>query len=511
MKSRSLLISAFMVCILTGVPNSDSSQWSEYLADSQRTGYSASNGPEVPVVLWEVNLSGSFDTPPFIIEDKVLILWKDSRHHALKEKVLLIDLLTGEIFQEFSQSGPIIFSMVFPVGDQIVGTCGGDIYEVDLVEGEVTRLTETPEKGPHMYPVILKDKMVISTMPVVCLSIPDFEMIWSLENVAVAPDLRPLSLAGDEHISAFLMTENGVPQLLVVEPSTGMLKWVSDPLPAALWLALGENTIYCGGRTLWAFDHSGKEIWHYTPEERIVSNIVLGPNGAFFADRAHNLYGVDSQGNLVWRTDYEGSSSFLETHLVGAGDILYCIGNLGDNPADTTKSYVAAYSMEDGSKLWTLEFGSSHYIKAPPAVARGILVLGKNNGEMIAFASDPDLFLEQGNAFLSEGLNDQAINSYKKAAQLYEKEGDLNKSQEMQEKVYELENQQKSTPEPSTPPESSSPSIPPDTTSAATPQSTLPESPPPESIVSTLQMVALAVTVIGIFTAYYLIRRKKTK
>jgi hypothetical protein len=37
------------------------------------------------------------------------------------------------------------------------------------------------------------------------------DTIWALEEVAVAPDLRPLSLAGNEHISAFLMTENGVP------------------------------------------------------------------------------------------------------------------------------------------------------------------------------------------------------------------------------------------------------------------------------------------------------------
>jgi outer membrane protein assembly factor BamB len=485
MKTMRLLVSAFTVCILVSVPSSDSSQWTEYLANSQRTGYSADNGPEVPFLLWEVNLSGSFDTP-FILEDNVLILWKDSRHHALKEKVLLIDLLTGDILQEFNQSGPIIFSIAFPVNDQIIGTCGGNIYEVDLAKTEVTQVAKTPEKGPHMYPIILKDKIIISTMPVVCLSTSNFDTIWTLEDAAVAPDFRPLSLAGNEHISAFLMTENGVPQLLVVEP-TGMLKWVSDPLPAALWLTLGENSIYCGGRNLWAFDYSGKEIWHYTPEERIVSNIVLGPKDAFFADCAHNLYRVDSQGNLVWRTGYEGSSSFLETHLVGAGDSLYCIGNLGDNPADITKSYVAAYSMEDGSQMWNLEFGSSHHIKAPPAVAGGILVVGKNNGEMIALASDPDLFLEQGDAFLSNGLKDQAIDSYEKAAQLYEKEGDLDKSQELQEKISELEDQREPTIEPSVPP----------------------ESPPVISNFFIVGIAVLAITLFGIFIVYYFVKHKK--
>ena len=54
--------------------------------------------------------------------------------------------------------------------------------------------------------------------------------------------------------------------------------------------------------------------------------------------------------------------------------------------------------------------------------------------------ADPDLLVDQAETFSSKGLKDQAINAYKRAADLYEEQGNISQSQRIKEKIYELEN-----------------------------------------------------------------------
>jgi beta propeller repeat protein len=54
--------------------------------------------------------------------------------------------------------------------------------------------------------------------------------------------------------------------------------------------------------------------------------------------------------------------------------------------------------------------------------------------------ADPDLLVDQAETFLSKDMKDHAINAYKRAADLYEEQGDLSQSQEIKEKIYNLEN-----------------------------------------------------------------------
>ncbi len=484
MKNKILFISVFMMCTFASAQGFNSCEWVQYLGDPQRTGYSACNGPETPEVLWKVSMPGGFDTSPFIVDNKVLILWKNS-HGFVEAKVLLLDLLTGKILQEFYDPQ---LSRVFPVDDRIIGGSGSYVYEIDLVSATRTLLTVTPKKGSLLYPVVLTEKIVFPATPVVCLSTSDFDVIWSLEDVMLDPELDLFNLAGDEDILAFIMQD----QLYVIDSSTGVLKWTSEPLTLALWVVLGKDAIYCGGRNLWAFNRNGSEIWDFVPDERIVSNIVLGLDGLYFADEENTLYKIDMNGNLIWKTYWQVSPWYYKTHLIGAGDTLYCIGNYG-KPDLVARTHVSAYNMEDGNMIWDLEFGSSCYIKGPPATAEGILVIGNTNGELIALASDPELYKKQGDAFLSENLKEEAISSYEKAAELYEKKGDLKKSQEIQEKIYELENPQETMP----------PTTPPETTLA-------PTSPPPPEI-STLIPISVLVfaSMVGIFFAYYFIKQRK--
>ena len=518
MKTRKKYIVVLTVLFLTlaNVSCSDPGEWTDYLGNSQRTGYSTGSGPDMPEVLWKVSTPGAFDTSPFIVGGEVLVLWKNDMYHLSKTKVILLDLMTGDILEEVIPPVPEEYHIfeVFPVDNRIIGLSFRGIYEIDVASGKTVLLTKIPEKSSNLqetqqtdsedrtgrpfyytsnrYPLILEDKIVFPTSPAVCFSKSDFSTVWNLEEVAPNLSLDTYSVVGDRDI-VFFLAKNGVSQLIAVDLQSGALKWVSDPLPLALWLALGDDTVYCGGRSLWAFKRDGSSLWEFSPAEDIVSNVVVGPNGIYCADAAHNLYKIDPNGNLIWKVEWQGSPCF-QSHLIGAGDILYSIENLGDSAIEPSGSQVTAYSMEDGSKLWCLYFGDSSWTRAPPALANGILVVGRVGGTITAVASDPELYMLQGDAYLSKGNTEKAINSYEKAAELYEKKGDTSRSQEILNRIQDLENQ----------PGSSTPSSPEPTA--------LPESPPPRqsSWILISAGVISAGILAGILIAYYLFKRKKS-
>ncbi|MBU7016103.1 MAG: hypothetical protein HXS44_01235 [Theionarchaea archaeon] len=303
LKNETLLILAFMICSL-GNTCFDSSEWTNYLGNPQRTAYSPCNGVDTPVELWTIDIPGDFGTP-FIVGDTVSVLWNNTSM-PMESEIFLIDVLTGEVLQESGQIG--FPSGIFPVGDRIIGVYGENIYEIDPVQGKTSLLAVIPKKS-HSYPVVLEDRIIFPTIPAVCLS-SDFDVVWTLDTQN--PDLNLLSLAADEYIAALLMSENGIPHLFVVDSSTGVIKWVSDPLPAALWVALGKDALYCGGDYVWAFDQSGLCTWEFVPRERIVSNMVLGPDALYCAD-GNNLYKVDTNGNLLWEA---GTGWMLEDKVV---------------------------------------------------------------------------------------------------------------------------------------------------------------------------------------------------
>jgi len=433
-------------------------------------------------------------------------------------------MITGDVVQKFGQY-KYIFHEVFPVDGHVICLHGLRLYEIDLESKKITLLAEIPGKssssfsGYHSvirgnmgavfhyvfnrYPLILEDKIIIPAGPGVCLSRADYKIVWNLMDKTKDPDLDTYTAAGDESTAFLIAGKRGFSYILAVDPSTGELKWMSEDLPLARWLVLGNDTVFCGGEKLWAFSRDGLNLWEFTPEDKIITNIVLGPDGVYFADCAKNLYKIDLGGNFIWKTTWEGNQYF-QSHLIGAGNILYCVENLGESALETSESQVTAYRMEDGSKLWSLSLGSPGWVRRVPTVAQGILVIGTMDGDLIALASDPELYMQQGDAYLSKGTTEKAINSYETAAELYEKRGDTSRSQEILNLIQELENQPpvSATPEPTTPPEST----------FATPEPTaVPESPPPQSswILISAGVISAGI-LVGILIACYLFKRKKS-
>ncbi len=447
---------ALMCCTFLGADFN--SGWVHYLGNPQRTAYVSGNGPDIPEILWKVRIScygrdwtgkktygpGVFDTSPFIVGGEVLALWKDSIYNTSATIVICVDLLTGEIFQEekvCSEEG--YFLSIFPVNNRIIGKSLWSLDEFDPVFGKVELLAETPQKGfgSNDYPVLLENKCIIYTTPAICFSSSDFSVLWSLGDVTES-DWVLTNAAGDEDLVIFIMNKGlfgdySTQRIFAVDPSTGAPKWESDSIVGVRWLALGRDTVYCAGNKLWAFDKNGSKKWEFIPENTIRSNLVLGPDAVYCADAENNLYKVDLNGNLVWKIDYEGTP-FFQTHLLGTGDILYCIGSFPDEEMNPHQSQITAYSMVDGSEIWKIGRGAFGGVNGSPAIADGILVIGTMDGEIVAFASDPELFVKQGDAFVSMESREKAGDSYRKAVNLYEKKGNIEKAEEIKKRISEL-------------------------------------------------------------------------
>jgi outer membrane protein assembly factor BamB len=332
---KKLIFIAVLICIITYAECQDPCKWTDFLGNPQRTAYTACAGPDTPVELWKVEMPGDFDTPPFIIGDTVLMLWKDSAYHPGKSKVIQLDLLTGEVLQQIETDQ--LFFKIFLVDDQVFGASGLELYIIDLESGESTLLTSFSGRtfgGTLIYPVILEDRIVFPTTPAVCLSRSDFDTLWNLNRITREKDLIPGDLAGDETLVVVLVYTEGGDRILSVNPLTGLQRWKSGILPSASWLALDDNRVCCAGERLWAFDRRGSNLWEFTPEKHVVSNIVVGPDSVYIVDAANNLYRIDVDGNLIWKTTWEGfilctergSILCCDTYLVGAGDIIYCVG-----------------------------------------------------------------------------------------------------------------------------------------------------------------------------------------
>lgn len=488
-----------MECVSPG----ESCQWNQYLGDPGRTAYAGCSAPESAEVLWEVTLDG-VSGMPFIIGDKVIVLsqfysfFPSELESAPPSNVTVIDLLTGALLKKVvPEKEPV---GVYPVGGNVLIDAGTMLYELDLSSEEVVPVSQIPGRcfclsGCH--PVILADRIIFPTTPVVCLSRDDYHTVWNLET-----SLGPLypenaeikDIAASANQVVIILEEKEGKKLLAVDTETGELIWMKNLM--ATRVATDGSVGLVGGDNVYAIDaETGKPLWIFEVEYTW-SNIAVGPHAVYFTDAQNYLYAVDKEtGQLKWKSPWEEGEWI--TYIIEAEDTIICSNILN----------LTVFSAKDGSTLWSLHFRdySGPFPDKPcPALADGILIVPRKElqqgdsfvimrpEQLTALASDPDLFRKQGDAFLSRDLRDKAIGSYEKAAELYERKGDISRTQEIQERIRELENYQESL------------SSTPETVSRA------PSSPVSEltKSVSPLFILIIIVAIIGISIATYFARRR---
>jgi len=490
-----------MACAFVNEP----CQWDQFLGNPGRTAYTECSGPDSPEVLWEITLDGVAGTP-FIVGDKVIVcsqfysFFPPPLELAPPSNITVVDLLTGTLLQKIVPEED--FVGVYPVGDALLINTGFELYNIDLASEETSFVSKVPGtcfclSGCH--PLILPDKIVFPTTPVVCLSRDDYSMLWDLETSLglLYPDTAEIMniAASLSRVYVVLEEKNGT-RVLAVDDETGELIWMKDL--AVMGIAADGPTVFAAGEDLYALDAGTGELLWMFELDFTWSNIAVGPAAVYFTDTQNHLYAVDKNtGELEWKSPWEEAE--WVTYIVGTKDAVICSNILN----------LTVFSAKDGKELWNIHFRdySGPFPDKPcPAVTEGILVIPKKElqqgdsfvmirpEQLVALTSDPKLFVKQGDAFLSEDLKDQAISSYEKAAELYEKKGDLSSCQEMQERIHELENPSESPPPVSVP--------------SSTPESIMPTTPPGLSTPIPFSAVILVIVLMGIPITYYLIKHK---
>lgn len=529
--SQFLMILIGVVCA-----SSEPCQWDQYLGNPGRTGYANCGRPDSPEVLWEVALEGEASNP-FIVGDKVVVwcntycVFPNPPDRAPKPNVAVIDLMTGTLLQQVFGKGDLAEyfpTYVYPVReDVLLGEVRDVLYEIDLVSEECSPISEIPS-GYHClygcYPVVLPDRIVLPTTPVVCLSKKDYSVLWDLKSSLGA--LYPVNseilniAASDNRLYVIIEVKNNR-RIWAVDVTTGEFIWMSNRVAASRIAADGSH-VFAGGDIVYALDsETGKTLWKFEIDPAqsrtlagIRSNIVVGSDAVYFTDQNY-VYAVDKNtGEVTWKNPWE-EIRFRRTYIVGAEDTIMCSSILD----------LTAFSAEEGTKLWNIHFPDcldAARENPCPAVADDIVMVVKRRSyrknnihywgpcTLIAYASNPDVLVRQGDTFFLEGLTEKAINSYKKAARLYGNRGDLSRSYEVLNRIYELENPSETTE--TVPPES------PVTPAAESTQQSpelLPESPESTSETSNLlgSLFAVfsvgAVIVILFLTAMFLIKGRK--
>jgi outer membrane protein assembly factor BamB len=436
-----LILSLNLICSLSG----GTPQWDQYLGNPGRTAYIDSNGPDSPAILWEVQLS-DFPLHPFISGDSVVV--------GCGGRAVLIDLLTGDILDE-AVADVQYLTGAYPVGDMILGkTAGGWLYKINPTTGDAPFDVRIPYGffcWAHCHPIVLSDKLIFPSTPVVCLSVDDYSTLWDLQS-SLGPfypeDAEVYMIAASlERLHIVLWGVEGK-NLLTVDSNTGEFLWERNSFRISM-IATDGALLFAAGENLHTLDsETGELIWTFEFEsDYLCSNIMVGPHAVYVTDN-EMLYSVDkTTGALNWKVEWEENPFFWITYIVGFKESVICsdVRNL------------SCFSEEDGTEIWNIHFGDfiDHEPRKPcPATAEGILIVGgeEDSNKLLALASDPELFKRQGDVFLLEGLVDEAINSYKKAAELYEKKGNETQSRKIQEQIVELENLQETTPPETTPP-----------------------------------------------------------
>ena len=416
--------------------------WNQYLGNPGRTAYVECDGPDSPEILWEVTLKGQIQNP-YVYNDQIVVLTTESPSSGMnsenknEDNVIIIDLLTGNLLAKIMPKEGL--KSVYPMGDKtVLGATLGKLWEIDISTEEVTFISKIPTKTSCIFdssPIILPNSIIFPFIPVTSISKQDYSIQWDLlssleSDFPEGGEVRTIAATFDKVF--LLIQEETNMKVWAVDSSNGRFIWKSHDIPLCNQLAGNDSFVIAGGNELIGLDtETGEILW--TLKEKVLSNIVITDNEAYFTDNKY-LYAIDIlSGEQKWKSPWDGLSFWI-TYVLGTSNTIICsdVRNL------------TCFSRENGNQLWNMhfqDFVDGTIRKSCPAIAKGIIITtGKiSNNRLLAITSDPHLFAQQGDAFLSQKLPDKAVESFRKASELYERSGNQEKAQEMHEKITQLE------------------------------------------------------------------------
>lgn len=303
--------------------------WSNYRSNSQRTGYSKSEGLKTSTILWEKPLIDSILSSAAISYSLVFITTIGNEAGG---SILALDIKTGDTIWSFSVNSSIHSSSVVANGTIFFGTDSGTIYAVDAYRGLITWTCQISTASIVSSPTVVDGIIFIGSTD---------GRIYALNQTSGAP------------IWDF--------------PTNGPIN--SSP-------AVFNGKVFCGsddGRIYAINETLGTMIWYFETSSSIVSTPAVVDGMVFVGSTDDILYALDESSGLpIW--DFHTGGPILSSPAVDSTKSIVVIGS--------EDGFVYALSETNGLPLWSFNTGSTIGTSSPAVSSDGLIYIGAANGNI---------------------------------------------------------------------------------------------------------------------------------
>ncbi|MDQ3654277.1 MAG: PQQ-binding-like beta-propeller repeat protein, partial [Chloroflexota bacterium] len=343
-----------------------------YRGNPERTGQMPGPGPEgMPVERWRIELNGSIDSAPAVVDGVLYVGVGDGTVHA-------VDTATGNEVWTFATDSPILSSPAVVDGVVYIGSEDGPLYAIDASGG--TELWTFPGAASNTSVAIVNDAVYASGVDgfLYALDAATGEEYWRAplnETASRSPAVADgvvyigsadgvlhtfdaatgepgwaLKLDGDGIIGTPALHEGMVYQNMfdgsvnyafALDAATGDEIWRFDLPSGAGFLppAAGNGMVYLPGfdSTVYALDAAtGMEAWRFETGDEVSAAPALVGDTLYVAPRDGIVYALDAAtGAERWRFTIDGEAVFGPTVTGGVAYVgttfgyLYAIGGSG--------------------------------------------------------------------------------------------------------------------------------------------------------------------------------------
>ncbi|MCP4312094.1 MAG: PQQ-binding-like beta-propeller repeat protein [Bacteroidetes bacterium] len=167
----------------------------------------------------------------------------------------------------------------------------------------------------------------------------------------------------------------------VIKPEKGARKHFATPV-------IHKDRIFVGGadKQLYCLDAiNGELIWQVEADDWIRSRPVVDDNNIHFATISGRLYNVNHKGEVQWKKEISHHAIYADLVCTGEELLitdsnlkLYCLDKKGNQIWE--KSILAAFSNEQGERIYTDQLSGGTFYQSKPTAAEGKLFFGTPGG-----------------------------------------------------------------------------------------------------------------------------------
>lgn len=315
--------------------------------------------------------------------------WSDSVGNTTDQgAVIAIDAATGSERWQFPTEHAMGVTPAFAGGIVYAGDTSGVVYALDASTGQ-ERWRIDLQRAWTSEPVVAGDLVIIaatSYQSPIHVAVQGDTVVVGSGLVGQSADGFTLyaldRLSGAERWQSG-NDRSGQPGLFAFDLESGAQRWQFGMPSLESGPVIADGSVYAGSTldsTVYALDlTSGKSVWQTSIDADLPLNSSPAVSGGqvFIAAATGAVISLDSgTGQINWQANTEHAS--LNGSPVVVGQTVYVVD---------TEFGISAFSVSDGSVLWSDQLALTGQVAASPVVVNGALFIGTSLEESTTYAA----------------------------------------------------------------------------------------------------------------------------